>query len=56
MKLTPSQIIVALTALGVAAVICAWASLGYPTQAQICEPGQAGENCTSHNIIFASVW
>jgi hypothetical protein len=30
-----------------------WASLGYPTETQICNPPGSTENCESHNVLFA---
>jgi hypothetical protein len=32
-----------------------WASLGYPTETQICNPPGNAENCESHNVLFAFV-
>jgi hypothetical protein len=33
-----------------------WSSSGYPTEAQICEPTDSTQNCSSHNILFALAW
>jgi hypothetical protein len=33
-----------------------WASSGYPTQSEICEPPGTTNNCERYNILFALAW
>jgi hypothetical protein len=53
--LTKRNILIALSLLGCAVLLLVWASFGYPTKAQVCQPSQAGEQCSTHNIIVAAI-